>query len=68
MAKLTIYFQDLKESSQCQLWQALQAELLAQGLVEPRQEYESETAFQARLQEEIDYYINTHNFSQEFCI
>jgi hypothetical protein len=68
MPTITIYFQDLKESSQCRLWQAVQAELLSRGLVEPRQEGESEAAFQARLQEAADDYINTRNFAQEYCL
>jgi len=68
MPKITIYYQDLKESSQCQLWQAVQEELLAQGMVDPRQEDESEERFNRRLQEEVDYYINYHNIAHEYCI
>lgn len=68
MPAITIYFQDLKESSQCRLWQAVQTKLLAQGLVELRQEGESEDVFEARLQEAVDDYINTHNLAHEFCV
>ena len=68
MATITIHFQDLKESSQCRLWQAVQAELLSRSLVQPRQEGESESAFQARLQEAIDCYLNTRNLAHEYCI
>ena len=68
MPKITIYFQDLKESVQCKMWQAVQDELLARGTVEPRQEDEDETAFNERLQEAVDHYLNCHNIAQELCI
>ena len=68
MAKVTIYFQDLKESVQCRVWQAVQAELLARGVIEPRQEEESEKTFDERLQSEVDYYLNCYNFAHEYCV
>lgn len=64
----TIYFQDLKEDVQGKLWQAVQKELLARGDIEYRREEESEEEFTLRLQEEIDYYINCHNFAHEFSL
>ena len=67
MARVTIYFQDLKEPVQCRVWQAVQAELLSRGVVEPRQEGESATAFEERLQSEVDYYLNCYNFAHEYC-
>ena len=63
-----IYLQDLKESVQCRIWQSVQDRLLATGRVEPRQSDESEADFQDRLQEEIDYYLNTHNVAQKYRI
>ena len=68
MTKITIYFQDLKEPIQGRLWQAVQNQLLSQGLVEPQQEDENNEAFEQRLQEAADHYINTHNAAQEFCL
>ncbi len=68
MITTTIYFQDLNESLKCRIWQAVQDKLLATGRVEPRQMDESEDDFQARLQEAIDYYLNTHNAAQEYQI
>ena len=68
MTKITIHFQDLKEPVQCKVWQAVQDELLARGTIEPRQTDEPEAVFNERLQEEIDHYINCHNFAQELCI
>ena len=68
MAKVTIYFQDLKESVQCRVWQAVQAELLSRGVIEPRQEEESEKTFDERLQSEVDYYLNCYNFAHEYCV
>ena len=68
MPKINIYFQDLKEPAQCQLWQAVQEQLLSRCTIEPRQEDESEEAFTQRLHEEVDHYINTHNLAHEFMI
>lgn len=68
MVKTTIYFQDLKESVQCRIWQAVQNKLLATGRVEPRHVDESEEAFQARLQDAIDFYLNSHNIAQEYQV
>lgn len=68
MIKHTIYFQDLKEDTQAELWQAVQKELLASGEVEYRGEDESEEEFETRLQEAIDDYINCHNFAHEFSL
>jgi hypothetical protein len=68
MTKTNIFFQDLKESAQCRIWQAVQNELLAQEIVEPKQENETEEQFEARLQEAIDQHINCRNTAQEFSI
>ena len=65
MTKITIHFQDLKEPVQCKVWQDVQTDLLARGIVEPQQEDEDETAFSERLQEAVDHYINCRNFAQE---
>ncbi len=66
MVKLNIYFQDLKEDTQGELWQAIQKELLSRSQIEYKQEDETEEEFNQRLEEETDYYINTHNFANEF--
>ena len=68
MITTTIYLQDLKEAVQCRIWQNVQNELLAQGLIEPQQEDETDEAFDQRLQEQVDYYLNCHNTAQEICI
>ncbi|PIT98375.1 MAG: hypothetical protein COT71_01030 [Candidatus Andersenbacteria bacterium CG10_big_fil_rev_8_21_14_0_10_54_11] len=68
MTKTTIHFQDLKEPAQGKIWQAVQDELLATGGIEPQQPDEDEAAFNDRLQEAVDHYLNCHNFAQEFCI
>ena len=67
MPKINIYFQDLKEPTQCRIWQAVQDELLAQGIVEPKQKNENQEEFNNRLQEAIDHH-NCRNLAQEFCI
>ena len=68
MAKVTIQFQDLRESVQCRVWQAVQAELMARGVVLPREEEESDSSFQARLQSEVDYYLSCYHFAHEYCV
>lgn len=54
----TIYFQDLKEDTQAELWQEVQRELLASGEVEYRGKDESEEELAERLQKAIDDYNN----------
>lgn len=66
MAKVNLFFDDLNLDAQSRLWQAVQKELLARREVEYREEDETEEAFQKRLQEAIDDYINRHNQSTEF--
>ncbi len=68
MVKLNIYFQDLKEDTQGELWQAIQKELLSRSQIEYKQEDETEEEFKQRLEEETDYYINSHNFANEFYL
>lgn len=68
MTTTIIYFQDLNEPAQGRIWQAVQDDLLATGTIEPRQEDELEEAFNSRLQEAIDYYLNCRNVAQEFSI
>ena len=68
MIKTTILFQDLKEPTQCRIWQAVQDDLLATETIEPKQEGETEDEFNDRLQEAIDHHINGNNLAQEFSI
>lgn len=68
MVSVNIFFQDLNHDAQGRLWGAVQRELLARREVEYRGEEETEEEFQQRLQEEIDRYINCHNFANEFSL
>lgn len=68
MVKINIYYQDLNQDAQDEVWQKVQNELISNGEVEYRNEDETEDEFQDRLNEEIDYYINCHNFANEFII
>lgn len=68
MIKINIYLEDLKEEKQDEVWEAIQKELLARRDVEYRDENETEEQFRDRLNEEIDYYINCHNFANEFVL
>jgi hypothetical protein len=65
MINYTIYFQDLKEDVQQELWALVSKRLVDEGLVE-RDEEETEEQFLNRLQEETDNYINTHNFAFKY--
>lgn len=65
MIKYTIYFQDLKEEVQDELWALLSKRLLDKGLIE-RNKDETKDKFETRLWEETDNYINTHNFGIEY--
>jgi hypothetical protein len=65
MIKYNIYFQDLKEDAQQELWALVSKRLLEEGLVEQEKE-ESEEQFLNRLQEETDHYINTHNLAFKY--
>ena len=68
MHTFTIYFQDLKADTQNRIWQEVQRNLLARGDIAYREEDESEAAFEQRLLEETDHYLNCHNFANEFCL
>jgi len=66
MVKLSVFFQDLNDETQWQLWQMAERELLSRREVEYRDEEETEDEFQRRLHEAVDDYINRHNQSNEF--
>jgi hypothetical protein len=65
MTKYNIYFQDLKEEVQDELWALLSKRLLDDGLIKQEQD-ETEDAFLMRLWEETEHYINTHNFANKY--
>lgn len=56
-----VYFQDLGEHLQLEIWEDVRSTLLATGWIDPRQEDETERAFERRVFEEVDHYLNTHN-------
>lgn len=68
MVKIDIFYQDLNELVKQAIWQAVRDELLARREVEYRQEDETEEEFQQRLEEEVDHYINCHNFANGFYL
>lgn len=68
MTEIKIYFSDLAETAQEQLWQKVTQELLNNGEVSPKGRYESDEEFQRRIEEETDHYINCHNFANRFVI
>lgn len=56
-----VYFQELGEPLQLALWEDLRSTLLASGWIEPREEDETESAFEQRVFEAVDTYLGTHN-------
>lgn len=68
MTEVNIYFNDLAERVQEELWGKVQEELLNYGEVSPQGRNESREDFQRRLEEETDHYLNTHNFVNRFLI
>ena len=65
---LLIYFQDLIPEAQTAIWRQVQDELVDQEQVEPRQPEETEAAFEQRVWEAVDHYINTHNQANAFTL
>jgi len=55
MAKINIYFEDLNEQAQAELWEAVKEELEAENETQPDNE-------------EIDDHINRNNSANEFII
>lgn len=68
MVKINIYYQDLNQDAQEEIWQKVQNEFISSGIIEYGDEDETEEDFNARLSETIDDYINCHNFANEFVV
>ena len=56
-----IYFQDLCPAVQEDIVESLRGYLLAAGEIESREPDEDPAAFERRVWEEVDHYINCHN-------
>lgn len=68
MVKINIYYQDLNQDAQTEIWQKVQNEFISSGMIEYKNEDETEEEFNARLYEAVDDYINCHNFANEFIL
>jgi len=68
MTEINIYFNDLAETVQEELWRKVTKDLLDNGEVSQKGRHESEEEFQRRLDEETDHYINCNNFANRFII
>jgi len=66
MAKINIYFGELNEDAQNEIWQAVREELKDE--IQEKQEDNSEISPETIENEVIDDYINCHNFANEFII
>ena len=60
MAKINIYFEDLRETAQETMREAVQEELTNSQLIDPRSGHAAD--------EVIEDYINRSNFANEFLI
>lgn len=67
MIKINIYFQDLNQDAQDEIWRKIQNELISNGVLE-RNEDETEEEFNTRLYEAVEGYIYCRNFANEFVI
>lgn len=56
-----ICFQDLKEDVQMDIYDEVRSFLLWTDAVAPRSEEESYEAFEHRIHEQVDAYLNNHN-------
>jgi len=68
MTEVKIYFNDLIEEVQEELFKKIEKELLNYGEVSPQGRNESKEEFQRRLEDQTDHYLNTHNFANRFVI
>lgn len=68
MTEVKIYFNDLIEEVQEEVFKKVKKELQNYGEVSPQGRYESKEEFQRRLEEHTDHYLNTHNFANRFFI
>ncbi len=58
---MNIFFQDLREETQLEVWEEVRSYLLWAGSIEPQSPEEGMDAFERRVHETVDEYINTHN-------
>jgi len=68
MTEIKIYFNDLAETAQEELWNKLQKDLVENGEVAPQGMNETESEFLDRVWGQADYYLNTNNFANRFLI
>ncbi|XOB41567.1 MAG: hypothetical protein ACKKMS_02505 [Candidatus Nealsonbacteria bacterium] len=66
MAKINIYFQDLNENAQQEVWQAVKEEL--EEDIKNEIEFQPDLDPQTIKSETIENHINCHNFANEFVI
>lgn len=68
MAEVKIYFNDLSEEIQQQIYQEVKQELQDFGEIAPKGRNETREEFERRLEEVADNYINTRNFAKRYVI
>ena len=65
-AKVNIYFQDLSRQAQEELRRAVRTRFIKDGYRQELEETDEE--FERRIERDIDDYIDTHNFVNEFYL
>lgn len=66
---MRITFQDLRTETQMDIWDEVRIFLVCAGYITPRTEEESDDAYEHRVNQAIDDYINRHNvsFNYDLC-
>ena len=60
---MKITFQDLREETQMDVWDEVRVFLVCAGYITPRTEEESYDAYEHRVYQAVDDYINRNNLS-----
>jgi len=64
--KVIVYYQDLSSQAQEDLRRTVRTEFIKDGA--RREPEETDEEFERRMQQDIDDYINVHNFANEFYL
>ena len=63
---MRITFQDLREETQMEIWDEVRIFLVCAGYIEPRAEDEEYAAYEHRVNQAVNDYINRHNVSMNY--
>jgi len=66
---MNITYQDLRADAQLEVWEEVRIFLVCAGYVPPRADEEDYVAYEDRVNQAVDDYINRHNasFNYDLC-